>query len=64
LRNIFSGNHADGKFIIDSAPMRLCLPIRIKRFKTMREAMRKAVSSTKTTFGFKVHIATDERGKK
>ncbi|MDR0428421.1 MAG: hypothetical protein LBG86_00070, partial [Puniceicoccales bacterium] len=49
---------------MDSTPMRLCLPIRVKRFKTMREAMGKAVSSTKITLGFKVHIVTDERGKK
>jgi hypothetical protein len=44
--------------------MRLCLEIRSNRFKTMLEAMGKAVSSTKTVYGFKVHIVTNEEGTK
>ncbi|MDR1437979.1 MAG: transposase [Puniceicoccales bacterium] len=55
---------AQGNFIIDSTPIKLCLQVRANVFRIMREAMGKAVSSTKIVFGFKVHIVTDATGKK
>ncbi|MDR1437499.1 MAG: hypothetical protein LBI69_00375 [Puniceicoccales bacterium] len=42
--------------------MKLCLLVRIKRFKAMCEAMERPVSSAKTIFGFKVNIATNAEG--
>jgi hypothetical protein len=39
-----------GNFIIDSTPIKLCLQVRANVFKTMREAVGKAVSSTKNHF--------------
>jgi hypothetical protein len=64
LANAFKNKKHHGKFIIDSTPMKLCLQVRFKRFKTMQEAMGLAVSSTKRVCGFKVHVVTDMRGKK
>ncbi|MDR2677204.1 MAG: hypothetical protein LBB26_01400 [Puniceicoccales bacterium] len=64
LENAFKGKKHHGKFTIDSIPVRLCLRVRLKRFKTMREAMGIAVSSTKKVCGFKVHVMMDIKGKK
>jgi hypothetical protein len=63
LDHFFRGRKNHGTFIIDSTPMKLCLEARVGRFKTMREAMGKAVSATKVVYGFKVHILCDSTGK-
>ncbi|MDR1437825.1 MAG: hypothetical protein LBI69_02075 [Puniceicoccales bacterium] len=48
-----------GDCIVDSTPIKLCLPIRIKRFKAMQKSMGNTVNSAKIIFGFKIHIATN-----
>jgi hypothetical protein len=53
-----------GKFIIDSTPLELCKKVRIKRYKSMREAIGMAISATKIICGFKLHIVTNEQGTK
>jgi hypothetical protein len=64
LSRFFGEQKSHGTFTVDSTPMKLCLEARAGRFKTMREAMGKAVSATKVVYGFKVHILCDGAGRK
>ncbi|MDR1437981.1 MAG: hypothetical protein LBI69_02885 [Puniceicoccales bacterium] len=62
LKKALCSKAAHGDFIVDSTPMKLGLYVCSKRFKIMREAMGMVVSSTKTIFWFKVHIAINAEG--
>lgn len=63
LVRFFRMRKSHGTFIVDSTPMKLCLEVRVKRFKAMKEAFGKAVCATKVVYGFKVHIVCDIAGK-
>jgi hypothetical protein len=63
LEHAFRTRQNHGDFIVDSTPMKLCLEVRVKRFKAMREAIGNAVCATKMVYGFKVHILCDWSGK-
>ena len=62
LLQVLRNGKSRGKFIIDSTAFRLCLRVRRFRYKSIREAMGRAISSTKTTFGFKANFLTNLKG--
>ena len=62
LLQVLRSGKSRGKFIIDSTAFRLCLRVRRLRYKSIREAMGKAVGSTKIIYGFKANLLTNWKG--
>jgi hypothetical protein len=63
LNSFINSNAGNGFFIVDSTSFKLCESIRFKQMRLFRNFAGWAYSSTRCIYGFKLHIAIDEKGK-